>query len=271
MTWCGRGWCCCSWYYEHTFLGGKLSFLAGKTDALSLIDDNAFANDSAVQFVGVAFVNNPVLYNEDEYAPIISATFSPVESLKLTALAVSSSRPFGQEGIQKSVYSRVFNQPLVAAQLTYSPKFGELEGNYRIYYFNATYDHVNSGDTFSKDGWGVGLSLDQQISPCVGLFARLAYHDKEAYDVDWFWSAGANFKKVIPSRDEDALGIGIAGVKGHIGPDNDGTEFHAETYYRIVLNKYVALSPDFQWVVNPRGNSGNGTVFAGMLRLEMSF
>ncbi len=86
-----------------------------------------------------------------------------------------------------------------------------------------------------------------------------------------WWLKSFDFMKLIPSRDEDELGIGIAGVKGHIGPDNDGTEFHAEAYYRIVLNKYVALSPDIQWVVNPLGNSGNGTVFAGMLRLEMSF
>ncbi|NLI34262.1 MAG: carbohydrate porin, partial [Deltaproteobacteria bacterium] len=60
-------------------------------------------------------------------------------------------------------------------------------------------------------------------------------------------------------------------VKGHIEPDNDGTEFHAEAYYRIALNEHVALTPDLQWVVNPVGNGDNDAVFAGMIRVELSF
>jgi carbohydrate-selective porin OprB len=118
---------------------------------------------------------------------------------------------------------------------------------------------------------GVGLSLDQQVTEWLGLFARIAYSDKNAYDVDWFWSAGANLKGLIPSRDKDELGIGIAGLKGSVGPDNDGTEFHTEVYYRIVLTKNFAVSPDIQYVTNPQGNSHNDGVFAGMLRLEFSF
>jgi carbohydrate-selective porin OprB len=142
---------------------------------------------------------------------------------------------------------------------------------YRLYFWDATYDHVNGAGDTSSNGFGVGISLDQQVTDRLGLFARLAYSDKNAYDVDWFWSVGVNLKGLFPSRDKDEVGIGLAGLKGSVAPDNDGTEFHTEVYYRIVLTEKIAVSPDIQYVANPLGNSHNDDVFAGMVRLEFSF
>jgi hypothetical protein len=258
-------------YYVHEFFDGKLTVAAGKTEPVIFIDNNDFANNPNSQFVGKPFVNNPMLDSEDQYAPIMAASFSPIESLSITALGVSSSYPNLDEKLQKSVYTQIFDQPLVAAQLTYSPKFGELQGNYRVYYWNATYDHANSAGDTSDDGWGVGLSLDQQVTDGLGLFARLGYSDQNAYDVDWFWSAGANLKGIIPSRDKDELGLGVAGLKGTAGPNNDGTELHSEAYYRIYLSEYFAFTPDLQYVAYPQGNSHNDGVFVAMLRFEAAF
>jgi hypothetical protein len=259
-------------YYAHEFADGKITFVIGKTEPVVFIDNNAFANNANSQFIGKPFVNNPVLNSEDQLAPIVAATFTPIESISITALAVSSSHPNSPfEWDQKGIYSRIFDQPLVAAQLAYAPKFGELQGNYRVYYWNATYHHENSAGDTSPDGWGVGLSFDQQLTECFGLFARLAYSSRDAYDTDWFWSFGTNMKGIIPCRDKDELGIGIGGLKGTVAPFNDGTEFHTELYYRIYLNEYFAVSPDIQYVVNPLGNDHNDGLFAGMLRVEFSF
>ncbi len=258
-------------YYVHTFADGKLAVGFGKAEPFVVIDDNAFANNPYSQFVGKPFVNNPVLNSEDQTAPIVGAKFTPIESISIAALGVSSSYPNAPVSDQKSIYSRIADQPLVAVQLTYSPKFGELQGNYRVYYWNATYPHKNSGGATSPDGSGVGVSFDQMITETLGLFARVAYSDKHAYDTDWFWSVGTNLKGLIPSRQNDELGIGIAELKGTVGPDNLGSEFHFETYYRIYLMKYFAVSPDIQYVANPLGNTHNGGVVAGMIRLESSF
>jgi len=259
-------------YYAHELFDGKLTFVVGKTEPVVFIDNNAFANNPSSQFVGKPFVNNPILNSEDQLAPIAVASLSPIESISITALAVSSSFPNApDQTVQKSIYDSVIDKPLFAAQLAYSPKFDELKGNYRLYFWDATYDHVNGAGDTSSGGSGVGLSLDQQVTDWLGLFARLAYSDRNAYDVDWFWSVGANLKGIIPSRDEDELGIGLAGLKGSVAPDNDGTEFHTEVYYRIVLTKNFAVSPDIQYVTNPQGNSHNDGVFAGMVRVEFSF
>lgn len=131
-------------YLAHEFFDGRLTLVAGKTEALVFIDDNEFANNPYAQFVGKAFVNNPILDAENEFAPIAAATLSPVESFSVSALAVSSSRPGGIEGIRKSVYDKIFDKPMYAAQAAWSPKYQGLQGNYRVYFWNAPYSHVKS-------------------------------------------------------------------------------------------------------------------------------
>lgn len=88
--------------------------------------------------------------------------------------------------------------------------------------------------------------MDQEISEQAGVFARFAYNTKDVYPVEWFWSAGTNLKGLLPGRDEDELGVGIAGLVTTnnlnkatadtgflLTGDNEGTEYHLEAYYRI--------------------------------------
>ncbi len=258
-------------YYAHEFCNEKLILAVGKTEPLVFIDTNAFANDQYSQFVGKPFVNNPILSNEDEYGPIFAASFTPLEGVTLTALVQSSTHPYALPSGQKDMYHNLLEDPFVAAQVAYSPKIFGQEGNYRLYYWNATYDHPRIGSRGSVQGWGLGLSLDQKITDAVGLFGRFGYHNEDAYEVPWFWSAGVNWKGILPLRAEDQLGIGLAGLKANEDLRHTGTEVHAELYYRIHLTKYFAVTPDFQWVVDPRGNSGNDPIFAGMVRGEFLF
>jgi hypothetical protein len=267
-------------FYTHKFLDGALSVAIGKTEPLRFIDNNAFANDEKTQFVGKPFVNNPVLDSENEYTPIIAVTVSPSASLSLAALTASSSH-----GGRKDNWDNVQSQPFFAAQLAYSPKIGERAGHYRVYAWDATYDHPELTHPDSeKPGWGVGLSLDQEISEQVGVFARFAYNNKQVYPMEWFWSLGASLKGLLPTRGDDVLGLGVAGLvaTGNLDRatadtgflltgDNEGTEYHMEAYYRMAIAEHMAITPDLQYVVNPLGDSHNDDVFAAMLRAELSF
>jgi hypothetical protein len=258
-------------YYAQEFFGKKLIVAVGKTEPFVFVDNNAFANNENSQFVGKPFVNNPVFNSEDEYGPIVAATFSPNETFSFTVLYSSSSRPNAPEANQKNIFDDITDTPLVAGQFTYSPKFGDRQGNYRVYVWDATYDHSVSTERNHVDGWGAGVSFDQQVTDVIGLFARFGYSNADAYDVDWFWSAGASLKGLIPSRGDDVLGIGVAGLKGHADSRHDDMEFHTEAYYRIYLTENFAISPDIQYVANPLGTTSNDGVFAAMVRGEFTF
>jgi hypothetical protein len=258
-------------YYAHEFCDGKLLITLGKTEPLVFIDGNALANDEASQFVGKPFVNNPMLDSEDEYGPIAATSFTPVEGWTFTVLGASTSWANAPERRQKNIFDNIFDGPLVAGQITYSPKFGELQGNYGVYGWDAMYDHRRLTSRSSEDGWGVGLSADQQVTEKLGLFARVGYSNEDVYEVDWFWLLGASLTGLVPSRKEDTLGLALAGLEASDELDEDGTEFHVESYYRFFITENFAISPDFQYVANPRGDSDNDDVFAWMVRGEFSF
>ena len=179
-------------HYTHSFWEDRLFFTIGKTEPVAFIDDNAFANDEATQFVGKPFVNDPVLDSEDEFAPILAVGISPMEMITLTALVQSSTRPLLEEDQQKDAFDDIFNDPMVAAQLTISPSIGGMEGNYRIYGWAQTYDHPMLTEDDTDSGWGFGISLDQKITEKIGIFGRFGYHNEDVYEVPWFWSAGLN-------------------------------------------------------------------------------
>ena len=132
-------------HYTHQFLDKTLRSPAARPRTCCLLDGNAFANNDKKQFVGKPFVNNSVLDSENEYTPLLGGDFKPAELLALSVVGTSTSRP-NVEGTPladtaKSKYDNVFSTPFLGGQVTVSPKFGELEGNYRLYGWYAGYNH----------------------------------------------------------------------------------------------------------------------------------
>lgn len=268
-------------HYTHNCFNETLSVTTGKAKNLLFLDGNAFANNDKQQFVGKPFVNNSVLDSESEYTPLIGAEFKPMELLALSVVGTSTSRPYVDgtplENTAKSKYDNVFSTPFLGAQATVSPKFGELEGNYRFYGWWAGYNHSkldsdrNPIDGKQDKGWGLGISADQQVTEMIGLFGRFGWNNDDVYVVQWEASGGVNLKGLIPGRDEDNLGLGFAALTpGDRYSEND-PEYHLELYYRIAVTENLAFTPDLQYVWNPGGDSSNDGIFAGMVRGEFNF
>jgi outer membrane murein-binding lipoprotein Lpp len=268
-------------HYTHHFFDEMLSVTAGKAEQLGFLDENAFANDEGKQFVGKPFVNNTVLDSENEYTPLIGVKLQPLELLSLSLVGASTSRPYVEgtplAGNSKSKYDNVFSTPFLGSQLTVSPKFGELEGNYRLYGWYAGYNHsrLDADRNFiagRKDkGWGLGVSADQQLTDMIGLFGRFGWNNEDVYVVKWEASGGVNLKGLIPRREDDQIGLGLAGLVPDGRFAQDDPEYHLELYYRIAVTENLAFTPDIQYVWNPGGDSDNDGVFAGMIRGEFSF
>jgi len=268
-------------FYTHDFFDKALSVTGGKAKNLLFLDGNAFANNDKQQFVGKPFVNNSVLDSESEYTPLLGGEFKPSELLAFSVVGTSTSRPNVEgtplENTAKSKYDNVFSTPFLGSQLTVSPKFGEREGNYRFYGWYAGYNHSKLDSNRNpiagqkNKGWGLGISADQQITPMIGLFGRFGRNNDDVYVVQWEASGGVNLKGLIPSRDEDNLGLGFAALApGDRYAQND-PEYHLELYYRIAVAENLAFSPDLQYVWNPGGDSENDGIWAGMVRGEFNF
>ncbi len=268
-------------HYTHHVFDEKLGITVGKGEPLGFLDDNAFANDEAKQFIGKPFVNNSVLDGENEYTPLLGVKAQPFEFLSLSLVGASSSRPQVEgtplEDTAKSKYDNVFSTPFFGAQIAFSPSWNGREGNYRFYGWRAGYDHakLDADRGFLADrkakGWGVGISADQRLTETIGLFGRLGRNNEDVYVVKWEASGGVNRKGLLPRRAEDEIGLGLAALFPDGRYRKDDPEVHLEVYYRIAVSEHLAFTPDFQYIWNPGGDSDNDPVFATTVRAEFGF
>lgn len=268
-------------YYSKEFLNGKLTLYFGKTEPFILIDANEFANDEVSQFVGKPFVNNPIIDPEDRFAPMVAFDYSISDSFSLQGVAQSNDRgALYFDGSfwtnrEKSPYSDIFDYPTLAFQLTYSTN----GGNYRVYLWNDRAPHPVIDQPLNDPkrkpdavrGYVVGLSFDQNLTDRLSLFGRAAYGRPTAYPDSQFYSLGINLRAPFLSRPNDTFAFGTAAVLPSPFAKRKAAELHFETYYKFEVSPNLHLTPDFQYVLNPGGSSDNDPIFAGALKVELSF
>ncbi|MFI4941403.1 MAG: carbohydrate porin [Burkholderiales bacterium] len=140
---------------------------------------------------------------------------------------------------------------------------------------------------------GMGLNLEQELSPDIGAFARYSVNkgDKEAYefsDINRSLSAGVQLKGALWGRHDDTVGIaavanrisgaaqayfaaGGLGILIGDGRLNYAPEQTLEMYYSLSVISHVALTLDYQYAANPAYNQDRGPVSIYGARLHADF
>ncbi|WP_321401627.1 carbohydrate porin [Maridesulfovibrio sp.] len=257
--------------YTQHFADKKMFVSLGYTDPESFMDENRFAGNGRIQFVNSMFNNEPIFDGIDSNLPIIAAGFNPQKEFKLTVLAQSTTYAGCPANERKDEFEDMADSPLIGGQLTYSPSFGNLKGNYRIFGWTNTYDQpgINAGD--ESINWGVAFNMDQDITENFGIFARLGKGNGAINSISWTWSAGTHWQGPIPSREQDVWGVAAGGVQGNRHTANKDMEYHYETYYQAKLTDNFSIVPDLTYVTNSNANSNNDDIVFGMLKFFFTF
>jgi porin len=92
----------------------------------------------------------------------------------------------------------------------------------------------------------------------LGIFTHIGFAPRNSSVINFYVEGGLNYKGLIPTRDNDVLGVGFA--YGHLnnnpqgdGSSNPGYEMVLETTYQIELTPWLSLQPDVQYVIHPSG------------------
>lgn len=256
--------------YTQSFFDDLFFITAGQTEPEYWLDGTAYTSDYATQFVTGALNQNPMFDSEDENAPLLAVGVNPLEELQLVAMVQSSS--WGNGVKEKDIYDEWLDSPTFAAGITYSPKIGQRQGNYQVYGWAATYEHEKLEGDGTEEGWGVAFVMDQELTEKFGVFLRASYANEAVYAAPWFWSVGGQYTGLIPSRENDTLGVGVAGSIASEDLDGaDSMETTMEAYYRIEVCDYFAISPDIAYIVNPGGDDDNDGIVSGTLRAVVTF
>ena len=142
--------------------------------------------------------------------------------------------------------------------------------------------------------YGLGISFNQEITKNIGVFSRVGWNDGKTAtwafaEIDRTVSAGIRIRGDIIKRPNDNFGFaclvnGIsaehrnyldAGGYGFILGDGKlthyGYEQIIEFFYKIRLNGYLWITPDYQFVINPGYNKDRGPVNIYGIRMHAEF
>lgn len=270
-------------WYEQLMFKDKIALTFGKLDPTAYFDNSEVANDETTQFLGRIFRNNPVIEFPDNTVGI-RAAFVPYEWLELNFGTFDSNNDW------EKIADNLFN----IGQVNFKTKFFGLEGNYRFLGWSSNAYHTKwLAPTQEKESsYGFALSWDQKANDFITVFARYGWQNPEVYNPDitasdgsvysleHSWSAGLQVAGKPWGREDDVLAFAI----GQAVPSDDykksipglhaKNEGHLEAYYRIQVNKHLAISPDFQYIWNPFGKDVAGDtagVFVGGMRTQIDF
>lgn len=141
---------------------------------------------------------------------------------------------------------------------------------------------------------GFGVSWDQQVSAGLGAFARLSWNDGRAEsfaftEIDRSAAVGLSLTGTRWGRRDDTLGVAgvvnaivsahqaylaAGGLQGLILGDGAlryGPEKILEAYYSFQATRWISLSPDVQYAVNPAYNRDRGPVAIYAVRVHVEF
>src|SRR3989338_4759854 len=261
----------------------RLELTMGKMDPTALFDANAVANSETNQFLADIFVNNLALEfggDANGYGAGLSTAY------RFTSIYDKGLKVVGRVGMFEGDgnFKDVLDSPFFIAELdTWMPFYG-LNGNYRIYGWVNNNKHTDildsSKDNLSNQGFGV--SLDQQVSNDVTLFARYGIQDEDVSKFDRVFTAGGQLIGNNWRRANDVICIAYGashvsskykaaslGLDGYAA--NASYEHYLEAYYKYWASKNLSISPDLQYVINPGGDNAKDSIFIYGVRMQATF
>ena len=274
----------------------SLRFILGKFSIVDFFDRNAYSNDARTQFMSWALMNNGAWdYPADTrgYIPgFVAEYLSPIFTLRVAATMQTSSAngPRFDPNVAKA--------HSFAIQGGYGYKLGRQPGKIRLllYYNTGHFGNFNEATNnpiynhniiltrqYGRTKIGFGINFQQSLCKDAGVFARIGWDDGQnetwSYtEIDRTISAGVLTWPHICGRRHDTFGLAVAvdglsnahraylasGGYGFILGDGKlphyGLESILETFYSFRVDKMLALTADYQFVLNPAYNRDRGPI-----------
>lgn len=280
------------WYQQE--LGDLLRIKFGKMDLAVEIDTNAYANWEVTQFLNNSLINAGNLPLPD-YGIGAVLGVQPSDWLYLTFTAADARADGDETGLNTAFHDEdyLFGAMELGLTPTWHTPMGDLPGAYR---FILWYDpqpkeifpppDADQDDPirFKRDDVGFVFNMDQLVYreradegdlQGLGMFARYGYAHEDANPVEHFWSLGAQYQGLVPTRDSDVLAFGfsqgilsdrLTALQGF-----GGRQSTYELYYSFLVFPWLTITPDFQYITDPGGDAGNRDAFVAGLRVVMAF
>lgn len=134
-----------------------------------------------------------------------------------------------------------------------------------------------AGDVFTGNH-GVYLGFDQLIwkesreekdEQGLGVFGQYSWAPEDRNLAPQYVGGGLVYKGLIPNRDEDVFGVGVAHMMFSERIPDLSSETAIELFYKARITKWADLQPDLQYIAQPSGRERDAFVFGLRFQLKL--
>lgn len=289
------------WWYRQRLLNDRIEIRLGKVDNIDTFDRNAYADNYMKEFMNKVYYYNPTLPATKGLGAFLRVW--PVDWLYLQAMVVDpdykeTTCSHGAGGFDTAFggedrFRAFWEFGLLPDKMEVFKDQGLLPGHYRFGWWldpkvktvfiddlgGVLAERHRSGDV----GWY--FNMDQMVwkesegpkdKQGLGVFARYGWAHRDVNRISHFWSVGAAYQGLIPSREADVLAFGVAqsilsSQYRHNVNSLADRETVYELYYAINVTPWCIITPDVQVITNPGGNKDARDALVGGVRFKIVF
>jgi len=282
------------WWWRQRLSNGRIEFRLGRIETeKDLFDVNSVAGHEDKQFMNKALVVNPTIPHKLSLGAYV--VLYPTDWMYVKAAIMDPEARDRRTGFDTAFHGP--DRAQVFCELGLTPELdaakGKLKGRYLVGSWydpgpkEVFFDALDGARAkrYRNEDVGIYFGFEQLVwkendnlkdKQGLSIFGRYGYAHGDINLIEHFWSTGGQYAGLIPSRDEDILGFGVAQA---ILSDQYRDEIHSradretvyELYYAYHVTPWCIISPDFQYVVNAGGDKDSRHATVAGLRLQVAF
>lgn len=227
------------------FNNKRTCVIAGMVNLTNYFDAVGIANDSFSSFTNDGFINSSVLGLPDANLGVVLQ--HEIDSVSYAMFAASSEatgygdNPFKFHGNDSFLLVGEYGRMMLDGSTTVR--------------LNPFYRYIDNMDGTSNHNFGLAGSIEYVVNDYLTVYSRAGWSARQDAGNGFDFSCGANVK-VLPSREDDFLGVALGVFKGTSPVAND-REYVAEAMYSLQLNDYFKLVPHIQYISKPAYDPDN--------------
>ena len=266
-------------YYTFNPTSDLAVTVGAKMSPRDFIDRNRYANNEALDFSSTAFLNNPLIVQNQvdrQGGAGAAIAWSPQGSkfsVRTLYIAGNANQPSNQTSNQATNQENTGNNGGLFGQ----PRQGSLEVEFvptdklklKLQYTNAVANNTNIN--------AFGVNAEYALNRGMGIFGRLGIGNYQGFNTainrnidtkPLTWSLGVGWRDIVIPGTLAGVAIGQPFISKDFG---NATQTNLEAFYNLQLNENLSLTPTLSLIVNPNNNSASGTVWQSTLRSVFSF
>ncbi|UCE59371.1 MAG: carbohydrate porin [Phycisphaerales bacterium] len=282
------------WWWHQKLLNDRIELRVGRIETeKDLFDVNSVAGHEDKQFLNKALVANPTIPHKLGMGAYLK--FRPTDWLYVQAAVMDPEARDRRTGFDTAFHGT--DRVQFFWELGVTPEFGSAKGKLGGRYLVGSWYNPGPKEVFfdtldgrrarryRNDDVGFYFGFEQLVwkenrdpedTQGLTIFGRYGYAHDDTDMIEHFWSAGGQYAGLLPSREDDVIGFGVAQAilseqyHKEIDPAADRETVY-ELYYAWHATPWCIISPDLQYVANPGGDKDDRDAVVAGVRLRVSF